>query len=205
MPKFPEPPAHLPPPQLHVIPSDTPMWRIYFTGRPHPTSWNTFRFWGPTSSRFDHHPDPPGISTRGILYTATGNDAFTTCIAEVFQGTRTINTAARQPRIVSFRTVRDLRLLDLTGTWPTQAGASMAISSGARPRARRWSQAIYAAFPDVDGIHYGSSMNANQPAQALFERAHNAVPLAPTLDRALADAALVGRLAAAAHRLNYRI
>jgi hypothetical protein len=205
MPKFPEPLAQLPPAQVITLPTDTPLWRIYFNGGRHPTTWGAFRFWGPTSSRFDHQIPPPGMSSRGILYTATGSHAFDTCIAEVFQTTRTIDVAARQPRIVSFRSTRDLRLLDLTGTWPTQAGASMAISSGQRPRARRWSQAIYTAFPDLDGIHYGSSMNANQPAQALFERARNALPPAPDVERALGDGALSVRIGAAAHRLNYRL
>jgi len=32
----------------------------------------------------------------------------------------------------------------------------MALASGQRARARRWSQAIYEAFPQVDGLLYGS-------------------------------------------------
>jgi hypothetical protein len=100
---------------------------------------------------------------------------------------------------------RALVLLDLTGTWPTAAGASMAINSGPRPRARRWSQAIYAAYPSVEGLLYCSSMHANQPAAALFERAQSAIPPAPAFHRALADPGLLLRLDAAATLLGYQL
>jgi hypothetical protein len=106
---------------------------------------------------------------------------------------------------VVFEVVRDVVLLDLTGLWPTQAGASMAISSGPRPRAQRWSQAIYAAYPSVEGLLYGSSMHRNQPCVALYERARTALPAVPSLDRALDDAALSTRLNQAATDLNYGI
>ena len=39
-----------------------------------------------------------------------------------------------------------------------------------RPRARRWSQAIYAVYADAAGLWYASSMHANAPAVALYER-----------------------------------
>ena len=81
----------------------------------------------------------------------------------------------------------------------------MAINSGRRDRARQWSQAIYAAYRNVDGLFYGSSMHANQPSVALYERAQAALPAVPVFDRALGDAALVPRLGAAATRLGYGI
>ena len=97
----------------------------------------------------------------------------------------------------------DLQLLDLTGTWPTAAGASMAIASGPRARARRWSQAIHSAFPGVDGLLYCSSMNANQPCVALYERARKAMPASPLHNRLLTDPNLLTTLKNACADLNY--
>ena len=100
---------------------------------------------------------------------------------------------------------RQVRLLDLTGLWPTRAGASMAISSGPRPRAREWSRAIYEAYPDAEGLWYGSSMCGNAPAVALYERAQDAVPRVPVFHRALAEPALLGMLEACARELGYAL
>ncbi len=97
----------------------------------------------------------------------------------------------------------DHHLLDLTGSWPTRAGASMAINSGPRPRARRWSQAIYAAYPAVEGLYYASSLDANRPAVMLYERAASALPRRPAFHRALADPTLTAAIVRAARRFNY--
>ena len=204
MSKFPEPPAG--PWTLPAItvtrPAGTTLWRIYFIGGPHPAAWNDFRLFGPTASRFDHHDPPPHAQVKGILYAA---DDGTTCLAEVFQQTRVVERVPRAPWLVGFRLERDVVLLDLTGPWPTQAGASMAINSGPRPRAQRWSRAIYGAYPNVEGLLYASSMHANAPAVALYERAKNALQASPVFNRALADPALLHRLSAAATRLGYGI
>lgn len=203
MAKFPEPPTQLTvPPDLSVIGKGTVLWRLYFIGGAHPTRWQDFRYFGPTNARFDHHRPPPRSQTRGILYAAAD---LVTCLAEVFQATRVIDRNANTPWLVGFSLDRDISLLDLMGTWPTRAGASMAISSGPRPRARRWSAAIHAAYPAVEGLLYGSSMNANRPSVAINERARSAVPSAPRFNRALADPALLGRLNVAATRIGYRL
>jgi hypothetical protein len=117
--------------------------------------------------------------------------------------TRIIDRVSHGPWLVGLELQRDVVHLDLTGRWPTQAGASMAIHSGPRPRAQRWSRAIYAAYPHVEGLLYASSMHANQPAAALYERARAALPATPVFNRALADPALLNRLSAAATRLGY--
>lgn len=208
MAKFPEPPAALTlPPALVVLTMGTTLWRIYSTGGAFPTAWNTFRYFGPVrSSRFDHHTaQPPAIGAHGILYAASGASAVDTCLAEFFQATRIINRTQNAPWLAGFALTRDVTLLDLTGTWPTQAGASMAITSGPRPRAQRWSRAIYAAYPHVEGVLYGSSMNANQPAYALYERALTALPAAPSVNRALADPTLLAGIAVAAGQFNYLV
>jgi hypothetical protein len=204
--KFPEPP---PPGQLatippvpRVVPAGTRCWRVYFQGGRHPGAWNAFRGYGPTSARFDHHLSPPRVQDRQVLYAA---ERGTTCLAEVFQETRTIDRRRNDPWLAGFELIRPLTLLDLTGPWPTRAGASMAINSGPRPRARRWSQAIYDAYPTVEGLYYASSMNANEPALVLYERAASALPGRPLFHRALADAALTGAVVRAARRFTYAV
>ncbi len=204
MPKFP----HAPPaarlaalgPERVTLPAGTELWRIYFRGGAHPVRWGTFRAYGPTNSRFDHHLEPSSVQDRKIVYLAAHGP---TCVAEAFQHTRLIDRRARTPWLVRFALGRAVTLLDLTGAWPTRAGASMAINSGPRPRARGWSRAIYAAFPDIEGLLYGSSMHANRPAVALYGRAEDAVPKTPLFNRPLADPALLRPLRNAAADLGY--
>ena len=203
MAKLPEPPERLlTTPRTTILGAGTTLCRIYFRGGSHAGTWSQFRFFGPTQARFDHHDPPPRVQAKGILYAA---DSPITCLAEVFQSTRVVDRVARDPWLVIFNLARTLVLLDLTGTWPTAAGASMAINSGPRPRARRWSQAIHAAYPAVEGLLYCSSMHANKPAVALFECAQNAIPSAPAFHRALADPGLLLRLDAAATLLGYQL
>jgi hypothetical protein len=137
-----------------------------------------------------------------VLYAATRPAA---ALAEFFQTRRTINARHRQPWLVGFRLARDVRLLDLTGLWPTRAGASMALASGPRPRARAWARVIHAAYPDAEGIWYGSSMHANTPCAALFERAQDALPPLPGYHRALSDETLRAFLTNVAADLNFRL
>jgi hypothetical protein len=207
MAKFPEPPAPSQlaslGPSISLIPAGTTIWRIFFLGGAHPTSWDQFRSWGPTDARFDHHLPPASSQPRQILYGAIGSKGGLTALAEVFQETRVVDRAWKAPCLVAFVMTADLHLLDLTGTWPTLAGASMVIASGRRDRARRWSQAIYAAFPAVDGILYGSSMNANEPCLALYERAIRAMPANPIANRQLTDPNLRTLLKNACVDLNY--
>lgn len=213
MPKFPEPPdihaLRAIGPDVFTLPPATPLARVFFRGGDHPVTWDEFRFWGPGQSRFDHHlPDPqgrPATGPRGIFYAAGagGAGALATCLAEVFQETRIIDSTDRAPWFVVFQTARALRLLDLRGVWPTRAGASAAISSGSKARARRWSRAIHAAWPDLDGILYPSSMGGNADAAALYNSARTALPAAPDFHRALADPALSRPLLAASAAINY--
>ena len=209
MPKFPEPPT---PAELaaigadiQVLPAGTRIWRVYFQAGAHPTTWGQFRAWGPTDARFDHHVPPPRVQTREILYGAVGPMAAITAIAEVFQASRLVERTRRAPTWVAFDCTRALRLLDLTNTWPTRAGASMAITSGQRARARRWSQRIYTVFPDIDGLLYGSSMNANHLCVALYERALGAMPARPVFHRLLSDPAVLTLLKNACAAVGYAL
>jgi hypothetical protein len=106
---------------------------------------------------------------------------------------------------VAYALTAELTLLDLTGAYPTRAGASMLINCGSRPRARAWSRAFYAAYPRIHGLYYGSCLHANRPSLALYERAQGAVPASPLLHRALSDAALKLTLRNAAAQLGYML
>lgn len=204
MSKFPEPP---PIDRLRAVGADRTiaakgslLWRVHCRGGAHPARWSQFRSYGPTDARFDHQLPPPRLQDRAILYAAA---AGPTCLAEVFQSTRTIDCRRDDPWLVAFELRRDVPLLDAAHTWPTRAGASMALATGPRARARRWSQAIYAAYPDLQGIAYPSSMDANEPAFALYERARSALPTTPAFHRSLADPWLVRYLDHAARAFGY--
>jgi len=162
------------------------------------------REFGPTTARFDHHiPDVSlnsGEHTRAIQYLAL--DGITP-LAEVFQDTRVIDRAAGSPWLVAFELAADLTLLDLTGTYPTRAGASMLINCGSRPRARAWSRAFYEAYPQTQGLYYASCMHENSPSLAIYERAAEAIPAYPSFHRGLSDKALRLTLRNAAVKLNY--
>lgn len=208
MPKFPDPPprgrlaARLPA-DVKELPRGTTVWRIYSGGGPHPTRWNRLRHWGPAQNmRFDHHSDPPRQQARGILYGAL---RVYTCFAEVFQDSRTIERSRNRPWLVGFELARNVSLLDLTGTWPTRAGASMAINSGRRDRARAWSRRIYQDYAAIEGLYYPSSMDSNQPAVALYERAKNPIVTPPLFHRGLADPGLNSAVAKAAILFNYLV
>lgn len=209
MPKFPEPstPAQLAgiKADIEVLPAGTTIWRVYFGSGMHPTTWGQFRAWGPTDARFDHHLPPPRMQARSILYGAIGLSAAITAIAEAFQMSRVVERARKAPTWVAFDIGKDLRLLDLTGAWPTKAGVSMAIASGPRERARRWSRVIYAAYRDIDGVLYGSSMHANEPCIALFERARAAIPARPVFHRLLADPSVLTLLKNACATVGYTL
>jgi len=128
-----------------------------------------------------------------------------TCLAEVFQEDRVIDVSWSEPWLAAIAVERELRLLNLAGSWPTAAGASMAIGSGSRALTQEWSPAIYEAFPDIDGLWYASSMNANQPSIALYERSEDALPESPVFHRPLADPSLISTLRGAAGRFGYGI
>ncbi len=167
----------------------------------HPTAWSAFRRFGPAAqARFDHHLLPPRLQNRGILYAAADG---LTCLAEVFQRSRTIDPSGGQPWLIAFALQQELTLLDLTGLWPTAAGASMALASGSRPRARRWSQAIYTAYPNVQGLWYPSSMAGNASAAALNERGIGCLPPQPLFHRPLNDPALHVPIRRVASALGY--
>lgn len=208
MAKFPEPPGVAAlrdiAPETLPLAAEALLARIYFAAGPHPSRWNRFRSFGPTAARWDHHlPDADGGAveqSRATFYCAPDID---TCVAEVFQATRRIDRTRDAPWLVAFAVVEPLTLLDMRGAFATKIGASTAIHSGPRERARHWARQLYDAYPDVQGLYYGSSMNGHAPAVALNERARRAIPERPRLHRALNDDMLVETLQHVAVRLSY--
>ncbi len=180
--------------------ASTELWHIYKRGGKHPANWNAMRHFGPVDARFDHHEPPPHEQARGILYLAT---LLGTCLAEVFQATKIIDRGRDQPWAVAHTARRAMRLLDLTGAWPTRVGASMLINDGPRVLSRAWSTAIYAAYPDVDGLLYASSMYKHEPCIALYERGADSLPARPRFNRALMEPVLLNALATVGDEIGY--
>ncbi len=190
-------------PDIKIIKVGSILWRIYFRASRHPTRWHDLRHVGPIDARFDHHlGDEPTLQDRAILYAA---DNPLTCFAEVFQKTRVINRWHKDPWLVGFAINKTLRLLDLTGSFPTQAGASMGLMTGSRSIARSWAQAFYTVYPETCGLFYPSSMHANQPAVVLTDRAESVgiMPKQPSFHRALGDPVMLSMLKNAARTLGY--
>ena len=79
----------------------------------------------------------------------------------------------------------------------------MAINSGSKAKARKWSKAIYSAYPHVEGLLYGSAMHANYPAVAFYDRAETALPVTPAFNRSLVDPCMITVLSNTAVKLNY--
>ena len=161
------------------------LWRVYFRGGAHPSRWDRFRTFGPTDARFDRHQNDD--NEQAVLYVARSP---VTCLAEVFQKTRSIHRRHRKPVLVGFARHRPLKLLDLTG---------------ARSVSRTWARGLYAAYPDAQGIAYPSSMHANVLAVVLNERAIGALPSTPGFHKSLDDGGLVTVLKNAARELGYAL
>lgn len=193
-------------PAIASVEFGTHLARIYQTAGRGATAWGRFRSYGPLGSRFDHHltdsQGRPQEQERAILYCAVHME---TCVAETFQVTRRIDRVLDAPWLAVFALERSINLLDLTGAFTTRIGASTALGSGSRKRARDWSRCFHAAYPNIDGLLYCSSMNGHAPAIALYERARTAIPSAPLFNRPLADDVLLDILKHCADHLGYGI
>ena len=193
-------------PAVATLASGALVWRLYFRAGRYPTRWNDFRHVGPAASaRFDHHEGKaPTGQDRAVLYAA---EDPTTCFAEVFQRTRVIGRRHAAPSLVAFETAAAVRLLDLTGGFPTRAGASMALMTSPRPVARNWARAFYEAWPDLAGLCYPSGMYANRRQFVFNERARASgfLPPRPAFHRALEDPSLLPVLKKIAADLGYAL
>ena len=195
-------------PSLFTVAAGTRLARVYYAASRHRIAWNAFRYFGPLNARWDHHVPTAerGAVTqgRGVYYAAP--DAKT-CLAEVFQTARRIDRAFQSPWLAVFECAQPLLVVDLTGDFATRMGASMAIHSGDRGRARGWARDLYEAFPNIQGVRYASSMNGGEPAFALNELAQRSAlfPPHPLFHRALADDVMIDPLKHAAQALGYAL
>ncbi|GAB3582808.1 RES family NAD+ phosphorylase [Amycolatopsis endophytica] len=190
-----------------AVPPTRRLVRIFTAGGNHPQRWNTFRHTGPLPhGRFDPQPprrdgrpaDDPG---NGVVYFGL---TVRTSVAEVFQTTSLVDRRTRGPRLVVVRPTRSLRLLDLTGLWPTRVGASQEISSGPKKITQAWARAIRTAFTELDGLWYRSSMDGGHPALCLWDPpAGDALPLAPDVLLPLDHPGLDVPLGRVCEELNY--
>ena len=187
-------------PELYPLTVGALLWRIFPAGGAYPIVWNELRSFGPTRSRFDHHPpDPPARMHQGVGILYAG-DAPVTVFAEYFQDTRLIDRRLDQPWIVQFALTAPLQLLDLTGGWPLKVGAGAAIASGERAQSRKWSRVFHEAYPGIHGLCYRSSLNPEWLAYALYERAQ---PLLPLLRAPLTDSRIVPLITQAAAATHF--
>lgn len=131
--------------------------RIYPRGGQYPTTWRAFRFDGPfPGARFDDHVSG---ERRGVLYAARD---LTTCVAEIFQGSRVVDRFADDRCLAAFRLTRAVRLLDLTGDWPTRAAAP------ASEEPMRW---FGSPTPWTYGVRIGASTRCDDSPHEVAERA----------------------------------
>lgn len=213
MARLPLPPAHtvlagqLQDEDVVAVHPATRLVRIFSAHGRYPQRWNSFRRTGPLPhGRFDpQHPghggapvDDPG---NGVVYFGL---SMRTSVAEVFQTTSVVDRRTNGPRLVIVRPERTLRLLDLSGLWPTRVGASQEISSGPKKITQAWARAIRAAFSGLDGLWYRSSMDAGGPAVCLWDPpAADALPVEPDALLPLDHPGLDIPLGRVCEQLNY--
>lgn len=187
----------------------TVLARVFRAGGRHPTTWSAMRSTGPlVTARFDPHPEPaggPAMADSPAHATAYLGLTLQTCLAEAFQQHRVVDRSGSAPHLALWRPTRVVRLLDLSGSWPTRAGASQAVNSGPRDRSRQWARAIFSAYDDVEGLWYPSSMDGGQPAVCLWPLASDALPPTPLLHLSLDDAALELPLLRACTAIGYQL
>ncbi len=192
-------------PPVVTVSAGTTVHRIYRRGGPYASTWKSLRYFGPADARFDHHKRDdsgrPFDQARGIIYLAWD---IPTALAEVFQVGRFVDRHRNQPWLVSFAIARDLRLIDLTGTFCVRAGGSMKLVSGPKIYAQNWSRAFYACYGSIEGIYYPSSLT-NCSVMALYERVSQSPPFpeTPILHRALSDALLIDPIRGACRDIGY--
>lgn len=189
-------------PEWYAVEPGDELWRVYFRSGEHPSRWNQFRTFGPTDARFDHQLEGQPDPGRAVMYLAANP---VTCLAEVFQKTRTIHRTHFKPALVGFAMATPLQLMDLTRAFPTRMGASMGLMTGPRAVGRNWARGLYEAYPDAQGLAYPSSMHANAVAIVLNDRTDPSValPRSPGFHKALDDASMLTLLKNAARELGY--
>lgn len=181
-----------------------PLVRVLRTTGDHVVPWNRLRTFGPLPGcRWDPQPDGPAAehAPEGVGYQAAD---LMTCVAEVFQASRLVDTLTGSPHAVFWTPVRPLRLLDLTGTWALRSGAATALGAAPKSTTRAWVRAIRADLPEVDGLLASSTMTGGATV-TLFTPATDAFPEAPDSTVPLAGALGLALLAPMVRRIGYGV
>jgi hypothetical protein len=186
---------------LFALTRHTVLWRLHRCAGENVVPWNELRFWGPSHARFDPQELPPGPSDRGVSYSSID---IATCLAEVFQDRRTVNTSRGSPYLTAWRPTRIMHLLDLSGTWPIRNGASHLLNTGPYDLCRGWARAIYRRWPDLDGLWHLSAMTG-RPEVTMFTAARDTFPARPLFSRPLDDPGTRGWIVAAADEIGYEV
>lgn len=178
------------------------LWRIHRVGGEHRVSWRTFRTFGPLHlARFDPHPLPCGAHPGyGVSYAALD---VATCVAEVFQHTRTVRTDAAV-HLTGWTPNRPLRLLDLSKDWALRNGASHSLYAAPRRTCRAWSHAIRETWPQLDGLWAPSTLTG-RPIVVLYQHAQDSLPAHPQFSRPLSNSLVWLIVADVAERAGYRL
>ncbi len=208
----------LEPSHVRVLSPPELIGRIHFSAGVHGNRWNQFRRYGPTGSRFDHHPPPRREHPRrAVMYGGTPRPGIPadqapllqTAVLECFGAAGAVHLSEGAPYFVLFRPTRALRLLDVADSdWVARAGGNAAISSGPRAQARTWARAIYRHYTGedaVDGLYYTTSSIPVARSVALWERAQDAMSPRPELYLPLNAPALRAELEVYAARLRLEL
>jgi hypothetical protein len=141
-----------------------------------------------------------------------------TALVEAFQETAVLNRTRDEPWLVVFSLRRQVRLLDLRGSWSTRAGASMALAAADEPETTQaWARAIYAEYRHIQGLIYPSAMRGrpSTPVPAgvsselfchnvgLSDRARLSIAARPRLHLPLDHPGLTAMLGAVASGYGY--
>lgn len=203
-------------PYIRTLSAGTLLGRIYAAGGDHPSAWRTFRAYGPTGARFDHHPPPRRLhAARRIMYAAAalpdrGGSIYPllkTALAEVFRDRGVVEVRRDDPYFAMLQLQRPVHLLSLSDSdWVTVAGGNAAITSGVRSQSRNWARAIYRHYgTNIDGVFYAPSNVPPARSVALWDRAEDALPTRPVFNEPLAHPGLRARLETYAGELGLRV
>lgn len=193
---------------LRVVGPATRLVRIFYAGGAHPQRWNSFRRIGPLPhSYFDPHPPgedglPARHDEHGVLYFSL---SVRTSIAEVFQATSVLDRQTRTPHLVALRPKRRMRLLDLTGDWPSRVGATPETWLGDPELSQAWARALRQALPELDGLYYLGTDDGN-PALCLWDPpGSSGLPARPDTLHPLDHPGLDASLRRVCEELNYTL
>ena len=160
-------------PQIHILPANTKLRRIFDPTRFNATATG-FRSYGPVS-RFDHHSsnEPSEDPGRRIIYAGF---SLSCCIAEYFGDGEIINL--ENIKLVIIYLSRELKLLDLRGKAAMAAGTVTAISAiTQREITQAWGRYFYEhieLYDRVDGLIFSGAHNG-EDAIALYERVEETI------------------------------